>query len=82
MENRSLHKTFAEVYDARDVSNPNVCLNNKIFFCADIKKFSTHLQNTVDRKKNPSFNVVRYIEPFTQALPKFPFILSCVQHFM
>ena len=51
MENRSLHKTFAEINDARDVSNLNVCLDNKPIFYVNIKEHSTHFHNTIIKKR-------------------------------
>ena len=49
-QRKIIHETFAEINNARDVSNLNVRLNNKHIFCTNIKEHSTHLQNTVDMK--------------------------------
>ena len=73
----SLHTTLAEINNARDASNLYVCLNN-INFVPCQGTLNTSIKYPQNKKK-PSLNVIRYAEPFFQALLQLPFKLYSIQ---
>ena len=73
----SLHKILAEIIDARDVSNLNVCLRNKVTNISFVR-IPRNIQRIFKKpllQKNPYLNVIRCVEPFHRALHELTFNL-------